>query len=85
MSGLEKLTKLNVLSLGNNKIKNFSGEDGFVPYLKSLNNNLEVLTLMGNECAKTNTVDYKSFTVAFLSKLKYLDYELIDKSLRITA
>lgn len=83
VSGLEKLNQLNVLSLGNNLIKNYNGEDGIVPYLRSLNNKLEVLTLMGNDCAKHNAFEYKYYTVAFLEKLKYLDYELIDKSLRI--
>jgi len=69
-----------VLSLGNNQIKDYQG---VITYLKKLNNKLEVLTLMGNECSKDSIV--KLFAIAFLDKLKYFDYELIDKTLRLQA
>ncbi len=82
MSGLDKLVNLNVLSLGNNLIQNYQGDDNLVFYLRNLNCKLEVLTLMGNKCATENNTKYKYYVVAFLPQLKYLDYELIDKGVR---
>jgi hypothetical protein len=61
-------------------IKDYQGEKGVITYLKNLNNKLEVLTLMGNECSKDSSL--KLYAIAFLDKLKYYDYELIDKTIR---
>lgn len=71
------MTQLNVLSLGNNLIESYIGEDNVIFYLRSLNNRLEVLTLMGNKCATDNPTNYKLYAIAFLPQLKYLDYEVI--------
>ena len=35
---------------------------------------------MGNECSKDSAL--KLYAIAFLDKLKYYDYELIDKTIR---
>ena len=40
---------------------------------------------MGNPCAKDNEVDYHNYMIAFLQKLKYLDYKVIDKEARAQA
>jgi len=52
--------------------------DQVVQYLRSFQNKLEVLTLKGNPCEKENTAEYKNYIVAYLSDLKYLDYETIN-------
>ena len=52
-----------------------------------MNNNLEVLKIKGNnfkECQQDGK-DYKQITIAYLMKLKYLDYELIDEKEKETA
>ncbi|OMJ93728.1 hypothetical protein SteCoe_3296 [Stentor coeruleus] len=71
-SGLDKCERLNLLSLGDNKI---SDREPTVGYLRKLPH-LQVLKLEGNEMC--NDQYYKSYVMAHLSNLKYLDYILID-------
>jgi hypothetical protein len=73
------LHKLNILSLGSNKIERY---DTAIIYLRSLKNNLEVLKISDNPFSKYNETEYKQYAIAYLSKLKFLDYELIDEEVR---
>lgn len=73
ISGLDKLTKLNVLSLGNNEITEL--ED--IRNLRDFRN-LRLLNLKGNPVCKED--DYHNTVFAYLTTLKYLDYELIESS-----
>lgn len=83
ISGLETLTKLNVLSLGSNKIGDY-GEA--IKYLYNLRlPNLQVLKMADNPFYKAKESEYKNYAIAFLRKLKYLDYELIDEETRSSA
>jgi hypothetical protein len=69
------------LSLGNNKLKLFQP---VVEYLRGLDNKLEVLTMMGNPCTKEEH-EYKQYAMAYMGKLKYLDYSVIDEEDRNNA
>lgn len=83
ITGLETLTKLNVLSLGSNKILDHVDA---IRYLYNLRlPNLQVLKMADNPFFKTKEIEYRNYAIAFLKKLKYLDYELIDEELRNTA
>jgi len=66
--GLDFCTKLNVLSLGANEIVSY--EPMVTTLLKF--KNLNVLNLMNNEVCKDP--DYKTYIIAHLRQLKYLDY-----------
>jgi hypothetical protein len=80
VQGLETLTKLNVLSLGSNKIFDYVEA---IRYLYNLRlPNLQVLKMADNPFFKTKEAEYKNYAIAFLKKLKYLDYELIDDETR---
>jgi len=73
------LTKLNVLSVGRNKIVKL---DNMLQYLKKLRNNLQVLKIEENDfknLADKNSKDkdYRNKTIATLGSLKYLDYKII--------
>lgn len=83
ISGLETLTRLNVLSLGSNKIADY-GEA--IKYLYNLRlPNLQVLKMADNPFYKLKEAEYRYYAIAFLRKLKYLDYELIDEETRNNA
>lgn len=83
VSGLECLSKLNVLSLGSNKIMDYMEA---IKYLYNLRlPNLQVLKMADNPFFKLKEAEYKNYAIAFLKKLKYLDYELIDDETRNTA
>lgn len=71
IENLECLVNLNVLSLGNNKVSDLE-------YLKELRQfkNLQLLNLKGNPCASND--DYFNVVFAYLTTLKYLDYQLIE-------
>jgi len=71
IENLSKLTKLNVLSLGNNRITELHD-------IKALRqfDNLRLLNLKGNKVYEEE--EYSNTVFAYLTKLKYLDYELID-------
>ena len=79
LEGLETLENLNVLSVGSNNIKSL---EEAVKYLHSLRNNLEVLKIKENDFKETGDKEYKGRIIAFLSNLKYLDYELIEQKER---
>ncbi|CAK4081289.1 unnamed protein product [Aphanomyces euteiches] len=71
LENLDQLKNLQVLSVGNNSL---GTTDGLL-YLKCLEK-LRVLNLEGNPvCADP---EYKTFVLAHLEKLKYLDYSLVD-------
>lgn len=82
LSGLDNLTELNVLSVGKNKLQNM---DECVRYLRGLNNKLEVLRINENPFQKHNDKEYKSYIIAYLKDLKYLDYKLISEQDRNNA
>jgi hypothetical protein len=83
VSGLGKLLELNVLSLGENRIKSY---ENVVTYLRDIPNKLEVLTLEGNPCIKKdNKEEYQLYVYAYLEKLQYLDYHIIKQENRNTA
>ena len=77
LENLEELKCLNLFSVGSNELSNF---DESIKYLKTLDNNLEVLKIKGNKFKdmQGEGKNYKQLTIAFLQRLKYLDYELID-------
>eukprot|EP00350_Pseudokeronopsis_sp_OXSARD2_P005466 CAMPEP_0170554728 /NCGR_PEP_ID=MMETSP0211-20121228/12605_1 /TAXON_ID=311385 /ORGANISM="Pseudokeronopsis sp., Strain OXSARD2" /LENGTH=146 /DNA_ID=CAMNT_0010864033 /DNA_START=1 /DNA_END=441 /DNA_ORIENTATION=+ len=79
VKGLDNLSKLNVLSLGSNMIKQY---DTVILYLRDLKNNLEVLKISDNPFTKYGENEYKQFSIAYLKELKYLDYELINETVR---
>ena len=76
LEGLDTLENLNVLSVGANCMKSL---DDAVRYLFQLRNNLEVLKINQNEFKEQGDKEYKGRIIAYLSKLKYLDYELIEQ------
>ena len=82
LEGLDNLEKLNVLSVGSNAIASL--EDS-VRYLHTLRNNLEVLKIKDNSFKETGVKDYKNRIIAYLTNLKYLDYELIEAKEREAA
>ena len=65
-----------MLSVGNNDIQDL---DKSVKYLNGLRNNLEVLKITGNAFKETGDKEYKRKIIAYLCRLKYLDYQLIDQ------
>ena len=79
IEGLDSLENLNVLSVGNNLIALL--EDA-VKYLYKLHNKLEVLKMVGNTFKETGDKEYKRRIIAYLPRLKYLDYQLIDSEER---
>lgn len=74
--GLDNCKLLNVLSIGCNKIATF---DPTIKYLGQFDN-LQVINLAGNDVCKNP--DYTSRVVAYLDKLKYLDYRIITEDER---
>lgn len=72
--GLDECLKLNILSIGDNQIKY---RDPTISYLKKFNN-LQVLKLDGNEMWLDP--NNKTYVMAYLPQLKYLDYILIDQA-----
>ena len=75
LEGLDALVNLNVLSVGKNQLDHL---DKCVDYLSGLNNKLEVLKIKQNWFKEQGEKEYKGRIIAFLTELKYLDYELID-------
>ncbi|RQM31281.1 hypothetical protein B5M09_007561 [Aphanomyces astaci] len=71
LENLDTLKGLQVLSVGNNSL---ATTDGLL-YLKCLDA-LRVLNLEGNPVC--SDPEYRSFVLAHLDKLKYLDYSLVD-------
>lgn len=79
LSGLENLPHLNVLSVGSNKLQSL---EETVRYLQSLKNNLQVLRIDDNVFQKTQDKDYKKYCMSHLDRLQYIDYQLIEASVR---
>ncbi|CBZ50688.1 leucine-rich protein, related [Neospora caninum Liverpool] len=71
-TGLEGCPKLNVLSLGKNAILDLSEIHNLRRHP-----NLQCLNLDGNPLCKAE--NYTPYILAFLPKLRYLDYQLIDR------
>mmetsp|Transcript_4090 Transcript_4090/g.3944 ORF Transcript_4090/g.3944 Transcript_4090/m.3944 type:complete len:487 (+) Transcript_4090:158-1618(+) len=69
---LDSCKKLNVISLGDNMITSY---EAVIPYLRTFPN-LQVLKLEGNKICEDS--GYKSYVIAFISQLKYLDYVLLE-------
>ena len=76
LEGLDSLENLNVLSIGSNLIASL---DDSVKYLHKLRNNLEVLKIKDNAFRESGEKDYKRRILAFIQRLKYLDYQLIEE------
>lgn len=72
LENLDALINLEVLSVGNNDVKNLEN----VSYLMRFES-LRVLHCQGNAICRNE--DYKSYCLAHLKSLKYLDYRLIDQ------
>ena len=84
LENLDALINLNLLSVGENEIYSL---DDTVKYLAGLKNNLEVLQIKENRFKEKiqDGKEYKPLVIAYLSNLKYLDYELIDQKERDAA
>ncbi len=76
LEGLDALENLNVLSIGSNLIASL---DDSVKYLHKLRNNLEVLKINNNAFRESGEKEYKRRIIAYIQKLKYLDYQLIEE------
>ena len=84
LEGLENLHELKVFSFGKNHVND---RELCIKYLNSLKNNLQVLKMADNPWANNASgnvqeLDVKYYAIYFLKGLKYLDYELIDESMR---
>jgi hypothetical protein len=79
LSGLENLHELNVLSVGQNQVQDYAEN---IKYLHGLKNRLQVLKMADNPFFKYKEAEYRQYAIAFLTNLKYLDYELIDDETR---
>jgi len=75
VEALETLQELEVLRLGNNKITNKK----VVIYLRQLPK-LRTLSLKGNPVA--NVKDFDGYVAAFLPKLMYYEFKMVDPALR---
>ena len=65
---------LEVLSIGKNDIKGMHALSYLIPFKK-----LQVLNMQQNPfCSKESTEDWKSYTLAHLRHLKYLDYRMVE-------
>ncbi len=73
VEGLDNLKKLQCLSLGNNKIDSLDQ----IIRIRQIPN-IKMLTLSGNPIC--NDPEYKMTVLAYVSKLKYLDYSLIENT-----
>jgi len=76
LEGLDTLENLNVLSIGSNLLASL---DDSVKYLHLLRNNLEVLKINNNSFRETGEKEYKRRIIAYIQRLKYLDYQLIEE------
>ena len=79
LSGLENLRDLNILSVGSNKLASLEES---VRYLMKLKCNLQVLRIDDNVFQKTSDKDYRKYAISQLGRLQYIDYQLIEASVR---
>ena len=75
VENLESLQELEVLRLGNNQITN----KACIIYLRKLGK-LRTLSLKGNPL--TNLKDFDGYVSAFLPKLMYLEFKMVDERMR---
>eukprot|EP00164_Ancoracysta_twista_P007462 GFYU01010596.1.p1 GENE.GFYU01010596.1~~GFYU01010596.1.p1 ORF type:complete len:540 (-),score=218.72 GFYU01010596.1:64-1683(-) len=80
IENLDTLTNLNVLSIGNNHLKDH--ED--LKYLRRFKS-LRLVNLAGNPLCKVPDPDYRTYVLAYVPQLRYLDYRLIDEGQRSQA
>lgn len=89
LEGLDKCTKLNVFSIGNNDIRTF---EEFLTYFgkgpekKIKFKYLQVLNVFGNKFTKKEGVkdtEYENHLISHLPNLRYLDYVFIDNGRRL--
>ncbi|XP_067937680.1 dynein regulatory complex subunit 3-like [Watersipora subatra] len=80
IENMDTLTQLHVLSLGNNDLDKLEN----LLYLRRFKR-LRTLNLAGNPFCDSTDPDYKSYVVAFLPHLEYLDYRLIDEDTKEAA
>lgn len=78
VKGLDGCQKLNILSLGHNQITDLKQ----INYLRKFKN-LRCVCLEGNAVCKLDS--YKPHVLAYLTKLKYLDYMLVDQKAVVQA
>eukprot|EP00126_Sphaerothecum_destruens_P004896 Sdes_comp18440_c0_seq1m8363 len=76
LAGLEGLKSLKVLSMGNNNVSSLQQ----ILLLRKLPQ-LKCLNLAGNPICNPQN-EYEAFVISYLSKLKYLDFRMIDESMR---
>lgn len=76
VENLKDLQKLDVLSLGNNKIEELPDMLRHVKKLKKL----QVLNIANNDISKDQ--DYKNYVIINLPDLKYVDYTFIDDEMK---
>ncbi|KAJ9443616.1 Dynein regulatory complex subunit 3 [Diplonema papillatum] len=75
LEGMDHLLNLKCFSIGKNSLDNL---DDIAKYLRKFKN-LRMLSLAGNPChTKMQLQIYEAKVLAHLSKLKYLDYRLVD-------
>ena len=75
VENLESLQELEVLRLGNNQISN----KACIIYLRKLAK-LRTLSLKGNPVTKTK--DFDGYVAAFLPKLMYFEFKMVDERMR---
>ncbi|GBG31896.1 Dynein regulatory complex subunit 3 [Hondaea fermentalgiana] len=78
LENLEKCTKLECLSVGSNKINKLEN----LLYLRQFKK-LRLVTLEGNPVC--NDPEYRMFVLAYLDRLKYFDYALIEANEVVSA
>lgn len=75
IENMDNLTELEVLSLGNNEINDLE----MIKYLRRFRK-LKMINLIGNPFCEEE--DYKSFIVAYLPWIDYLDYAMVKEEFR---
>merc|ERR1711998_297390 len=73
LENMDTLQNLHVLSIGNNLIQNLENVDYLRPFP-----NLQAVNFAGNPCCKES--EYRSYVLAHMKHLKYLDYRLVDQA-----
>ena len=75
MKGLDNCRKLNVFSIGNNKIPSFEIITTYFSKEKGIRfKNLQVLNVAGNPFTKEKESEYKNHIINQLPNLRYIDY-----------
>ncbi|KAM3144044.1 hypothetical protein pb186bvf_003808 [Paramecium bursaria] len=83
LKGLDNCRKLNVFSIGNNKIPSFEIITTYFSKEKGIRfKNLQVLNVAGNPFTKEKESEYKNHIINQLPNLRYIDYQFIDENQR---